>query len=90
MLKQNKCIEKFTTFYPAEEYHQDYYKKNPIKYTYYRGNSGRDAFLDKQWNGKTNDLHKRLTPLQYRVTQEGATEKPFEKEGYGKYKVLFG
>lgn len=36
-------------FYPAEEYHQDYYSKNPIRYWYYRGGSGRDDYLDKVW-----------------------------------------
>lgn len=38
-----------TTFYPAEEYHQDYYRKNPLRYKYYRFNSGRDQFLDQVW-----------------------------------------
>ena len=37
------------TFYPAEEYHQDYYKKNPIRYSFYRSRSGRDQFLKKVW-----------------------------------------
>ena len=36
-------------FYPAEDYHQDYYKKNPIRYKWYRSGSGRDAFLKKAW-----------------------------------------
>lgn len=36
-------------FYRAEEYHQDYYKKNPIRYKFYRYNSGRDQFLKKVW-----------------------------------------
>lgn len=36
-------------FYPAEEYHQDYYKKNPLRYKYYRYGSGRDRFLDRAW-----------------------------------------
>lgn len=36
-------------FYMAEEYHQDYYKKNPIRYNWYRFNSGRDQFLKKVW-----------------------------------------
>lgn len=36
-------------FYPAEEYHQDYFKKNPIRYRFYRSRSGRDQFLKKTW-----------------------------------------
>jgi peptide-methionine (S)-S-oxide reductase len=38
-----------TEFYPAEEYHQDYYIKNPIRYSYYRSNCGRDARLAEIW-----------------------------------------
>jgi peptide methionine sulfoxide reductase msrA/msrB len=36
-------------FYVAEEYHQDYYKKNPLRYTWYRSGSGRDKFLKRTW-----------------------------------------
>ena len=36
-------------FYPAEAYHQDYYKKNPIRYNYYRTSCGRDARLKQLW-----------------------------------------
>lgn len=36
-------------FYPAEDYHQDYYKKNPIRYSFYRFNCGRDARLEQVW-----------------------------------------
>ena len=36
-------------FYPAEEYHQDYYKKNPLRYKYYRNGCGRDARLKEIW-----------------------------------------
>ena len=39
-------------FWPAEGYHQDYYKKNPIRYSYYRFACGRDARVEKVWSGK--------------------------------------
>jgi peptide-methionine (S)-S-oxide reductase len=41
-----------STFYNAEDYHQDYYKKNPIRYKYYRTGCGRDARLKKLWGDK--------------------------------------
>lgn len=71
------------TFYPAEEYHQDYYRNNPIRYNYYRSRSGRDNFLEKTWKDvkpgglSKADLKARLTQLQYSVTQEEGTEPPF-------------
>ena len=43
-------------FYPAEEYHQNFYKKNPIRYHYYRYNSGRDQFLKKVWANSKIDV----------------------------------
>ena len=42
--------------YPAEKYHQDYYKVNPIRYKYYRYRSGRDSFLKKNWAKKTKSV----------------------------------
>lgn len=77
----------YATFYPAEEYHQDYYKKNPIRYNYYRSRSGRDTFLQSvDWSknmgqqSSKEDLKKRLTRLQYEVTQENGTEPPFRNQ----------
>lgn len=92
------AIKAFTTFYPAEEYHQDYYKKHAIKYNYFKYASGRTPFLQKVWHednvAKLNQyllmtnldgyqkpskaqLKQMLTPMQYEVTQENATEKAF-------------
>lgn len=42
-------------FYPAEEYHQDYYKKNPLRYQFYRYNCGRDQRLKKIWGDAKKD-----------------------------------
>lgn len=89
-------IVKFTNFYPAEDYHQDYAHKNPVRYKYYRWNSGRDQFLQKTWGGQLHaaeppgdpkytkpsdeELRKRLTSLQYEVTQKEGTEPAFHNE----------
>ena len=89
-------IIKFTKFYEAEDYHQDYYKKNPLRYKYYRYASGRDQFLEKVWGNEAKSpkpvkeqaykkpdavtLKKILTPLQYEVTQKEGTEPPFQNE----------
>jgi peptide methionine sulfoxide reductase msrA/msrB len=118
-------------FFPAEDYHQDYYKKRPIRYKWYRSRSGRDQFIKKAWAnpkahmdkramtsdmdsgmksrkkstmpGKSgdimggpsdvisksdrmyarptdNELRKRLTPIQYKVTRLNGTEPAFKNE----------
>lgn len=75
-------IHSAPTFYRAEEYHQDYYKKNPLRYKYYRSQSGRDNFLEKTWKNvvtaQSSGLNVRLTPLQYKVTQEDGTEPAYK------------
>ena len=80
-------IKPAVTFYAAEDYHQDYYKNHALRYKWYRGGSGRDAFLKKVWGDEKKDmqeskasLKERLTPMQYDVTQNEATEPPFKNE----------
>ena len=45
-------IEPFNSFYKAEDYHQDYYKKNEIHYKMYRKGSGREGYLERTWGNK--------------------------------------
>ncbi len=49
-------------FYVAEEYHQDYYKKNPLRYKFYRYGSGRDQYLEKTWGAELPVDYSLYTP----------------------------
>ncbi len=92
-------ITKFSAFYPAETYHQDYYKKNPVRYKLYTRGSGRADFVVDSWGDELavdyskyrpvasrfskpddDEIKKRLTPLQYKVTQHEGTEAPYKNE----------
>jgi len=70
-------------FYPAEDYHQNYYKKNPIRYHYYRYGSGRDQFLKKTWADVKSDTKKdamksgmdgKMDPAMKNETKSGMTK----------------
>ncbi|MDO9068002.1 MAG: peptide-methionine (R)-S-oxide reductase MsrB, partial [Deltaproteobacteria bacterium] len=84
------AILAYKNFYPAEEYHQKYYQKCPARYSTYKVMSGREAALKKLWKdspavktySKPSDkeLKKKLSSLEYQVTQKNATEPSFENK----------
>ncbi len=84
-------IRPLMPFYMAEEYHQDYYRKNVQHYSAYKVGSGRAGYLKDTWREekkvkrvysipKDAEIKERLTPMQYKVTQRDGTEPPFENE----------
>lgn len=82
-------IKEFKAFYQAEDYHQDYYKKNPEDYKAYKKGSGREDFIKRHWDVPSDqkypkkakaELKKELNPVQYGVTMEDGTEPAFNNE----------
>lgn len=69
-------------FYTAEDEHQDYHSKKPYHYSTYYSGSGRKSFIEDKWRINKDELklEEVLTPLQYEVTQNNSTERPFQNE----------
>ena len=87
-------IIEFTTFYPAEDYHQDFYKKDPDRYYSYRKGSGRDTFIMNKWKDEKEytkpseeEIKNKLTDLQFKVTQKEGTERAFQNEYWDNHKA---
>lgn len=88
-------IVKFNNFIPVEESEQHFYKKDPDRYYSYREASGRDDFIQKTWGDlftkkyhkpDNSNLKKELSSLQYDVTQNAATEPPFNNTYWDNHK----
>lgn len=74
-------------FYPAESYHQDYLRKNPGGYCHVDPQLFQQArAMKSRVTGAKSDLRQRLTSLQWEVTQNGATERPFVNEYDGEFR----
>ncbi|TFH92547.1 peptide-methionine (R)-S-oxide reductase MsrB [Vibrio ouci] len=74
---------KFTKFWPAEDYHQDYYKRNKVRYNYYRYASGRDQYLDDIFGDEREDNPVTLRQLideKNAVANIKAYSKPSDRE----------
>lgn len=69
-------ILKASKFYKAEDYHQDYHKKNPLRYKLYRFHSGRDKYLKKVWKDKMkNESHKDRQQRFKKISEEDLRQK---------------
>jgi peptide methionine sulfoxide reductase msrA/msrB len=67
------------TFYEAEDYHQDYYKKNSLRYKWYRSGSGRDKFLETTWAGEEMKMEKTASKMMDDDNKEMVTDVPTDE-----------
>ncbi len=76
-----------STFYPAEDYHQDYAKKNALKYSYYRNASGRTAYIDEVWGSErtTFTISNALTPNNISTETQTTSMQPFTKNSWDNF-----
>lgn len=70
-------IQPFNTFYDAEDYHQDYYKTNPVRYKFYTFNSGRYQFIDRVWGDEQTIDFSQFKPDDSSVDKEASTDQAF-------------
>lgn len=66
-------IVPFKVFYDAEEYHQDYYKKNPLRYKYYTFNSGRYQFIESVWGDELEVDYTLYRPQNNKVSEQAGS-----------------
>jgi len=72
-------IVAFDEFFLAEDYHQDYYKKNPKRYGYYRGGSGRNDYIDETWGTELKEAQHHSAKNDEQITEGDPKYQSFQK-----------
>jgi peptide methionine sulfoxide reductase msrA/msrB len=77
-------VQEAVQFFPAEEYHQDYHKKNPVQYKYYSFGSGRKSFVNRVWDEKSLKIFDGIESKQKEMseqTKQGTFNPPIQDDG---------